>query len=146
MTIERRPATEDDIPFLLALRREVMDRHLVASGASTSDAHHRDRLMYRFDCAEVLTRQGSPVGLLKVWRGPDVWEIVQIHLKPELQGLGIGRRLLEELIASAEDHQVDLTLHVLKANPARALYERLGFRVTGESDHDYTMCRGSAPD
>jgi len=32
-----------------------------------------------------------------------------------------------------------VSLNVLFANPARRLYERLGFRVVGEGDHMYVM-------
>lgn len=137
----RRPATDADVPFLLALRREVMDPHLAASGADTSEAHHRRRLMHHYQCAEVLLVDDAPAGLLKVRRTPEVWEIIQLHLAPRLQGLGLGRGLLEDLIASATAADVGLSLHVLKANPARRLYERLGFKIIDESPHDYTMYR-----
>lgn len=35
-------------------------------------------------------------------------------------------------------------LQVLKVNPARALYERLGFRVVGQSDTHWHMLREPA--
>lgn len=142
MQLDRRTATEADIPFLLSLRRETMDVHLVASGASATDQSHLLRLMHHFDCAEVLIRNGEPVGLLKVRRSPAVWEIVQIQLGSRVRGRGIGTRLLEELLAQASAARVDVRLSVLKANPARNLYERLGFEVTGEDDHEYFMQRG----
>ncbi len=143
MQLERRLATEADIPFLLSLRRETMDVHLVASGASTTDESHLARLMYHFDCSEVLMSNGEPVGLLKVRRSPEEWEIVQIQLSSRLQGQGIGRALLAELLADAADAQVDIKLSVLKANPAKHLYERLGFEVIGEDAHEYFMRRAA---
>ncbi|RNF83588.1 GNAT family N-acetyltransferase [Montanilutibacter psychrotolerans] len=139
MRLDRRPASEGDIPFLLSLRRETMDGHLMASGGSTTEEAHLARLMYHFDCAEVLTRNGHPVGLLKLQRFPDEWQIIQIQLSRDFQGQGIGRALLEELLADAAAAGADVSLGVLKANPARRLYERLGFEVVGEDALEYRM-------
>ena len=143
MQLDRRPATESDIPFLLSLRRETMDSHLAASGASTSDESHVARLMYHFDCSEVLLSDGEPVGLVKVRRLPQEWEIVQIQLISRIQGQGVGGSLLEELLAEAARHHVGVKLSVLKGNPARNLYDRLGFVLVGEDAHEYFMRRAA---
>ena len=143
MQLDRRPATEADIPFLLSLRRETMDVHLAASGESTTDESHVARVMYYFDCSEVLLRNGEPVGLFKVRRLPGEWEIVQIQLIGRLQGQGLGRALLEEVLAEAAARHVDIKLSVLKANPARHLYARLGFELVGEDAHEYFMRRAT---
>ncbi|RIX73736.1 GNAT family N-acetyltransferase [Acidovorax cavernicola] len=137
----RRPATQEDIPFLLALRQRTMNGHVVASGAEVSDAHHMARLMHRFECAEVLQHEGQPVGLLKVSRDPHEWVVIQIQLAPGYQGGGIGSRLLAEVVDEATRAGVDLTLSVLRANPAKALYERLGFAVERVSDFSFEMRR-----
>ena len=139
MRLDRRKATESDIPFLLSLRRETMGSHLVASGADCSDESHLARLMYHFDYAEVLTNNGNPVGLLKVRREPEAWEIVQIQLSCQIQGNGVGRTLLEGILADAAIAGVEVKLSVLKANPAKNLYERLGFKIIGEDAHEYFM-------
>lgn len=144
MHLDRRPATEGDIPFLLSLRRETMARHMAASGVDIADESHLARLMHHFECAEVLVSDGAPVGLLKMRRLPEEWEIVQIQLVPQLQGRGIGRSLLEGILVDAALADVDVTLSVLKANPARFLYERLGFKRIGEDAHEYYM-RRTAP-
>lgn len=141
LELSRRAATEEDIPFLLGLRRKTMDRHLQASGASTSEADHQSRLMYRFECAELLLQGDVPVGLLKVARDGLDWQLIQIQLIPELQGRGLGAELLSEVIAEADAAGATLRLTVLKANPARALYERFGFVVEGESEYQYNMRR-----
>lgn len=139
MKLERRPAMPGDIPWLLQLRRTTMDPHLAATGASTAEAHHRERLMDRFECAQVLLEGGRPVGLLKLCRDGGEWHLVQIQLVPELQGQGIGGALLREVIDEARAANAALKLTVLKANPARMLYERLGFVTEGESEFQYAM-------
>ena len=137
--LEKRPATDADIPFLLALRRETMDGWFAASGASMSDDAHLARLMYCFDRAEVLLHNGEPIGLLKVRREPGVWDIVQMQIGSRFQGMGLGRVLLEELLVAAAMARADVQLGVLRANPARRLYERLGFVTVGEDADEYFM-------
>ena len=59
---------------------------------------------------------------------------VAIALLRDYWGLGLGTRLLEELIRIAEeDGQIlQLELDFIEGNSrARALYEKLGFRITG---------------
>lgn len=137
--METRPATHDDIPFLLALRQQTMDAHLLASGVDISDVYHLERVTYRLDCAQILMENGLPVGLLKVDRGPNEWEILQIQLVPGMQGAGAGRLILEDVISEAASARVGVRLSVLKANPARRLYASLGFKMVGESTHEYLM-------
>lgn len=141
ITLTRRPATAEDAPFLLDLRTRTMDPHLAASGASTSEAHHRSRLEFRYDCAQVLLHEGRPAGMLKVIREPPHWTVVQIQLTPALQGRGLGGAVLGEVIVEAKAAGAGVRLSVLKANPAKALYERLGFVVTGISGLEYEMLR-----
>jgi GNAT superfamily N-acetyltransferase len=47
-----------------------------------------------------------------------------VATKPDLRGQGIGRRICERAIAECEG---DVKLHVEYDNPAKRLYERLGF-------------------
>lgn len=146
--LPRRPATESDIPFLVALREETMDAHLAASGV---DIHSGDpaaarlaRVRQHFDCAQILLFDGQPAGLLKVVKGTDSWQLLQIQLVPRLHGQGHGRAVIDELLAAADAAGVDVTLNVLKANPAKRLYERLGFEPVGEDAHQFQMRRRAA--
>lgn len=137
--LTRRPATAADVPFLLELRRLTMNGHLAASGMSLSDEDHLKRVQIEFEAARVLERDGRPVGLLKLARRELDWELVQIQLIPALQGSGHGRALLEDLLVDARQAGATVRLSVLKLNPARRLYERLGFVVETENEHSYGM-------
>ena len=121
------------------LRRETMDAYLMAAGLCMSEADHRARLEHRYDCAEVLLLDDHPVGLLKLARGGGDWEVIQFQLLARLQGQGLGAGVLKQVIAEAVAAGAALTLSVLKANPARSLYERLGFVVESESADEYNM-------
>jgi predicted N-acetyltransferase YhbS len=49
-------------------------------------------------------------------------------VKPEARGQGVGEKLMRALIGEAARRGLGLCLSVWTANPARRLYERLGFR------------------
>ena len=139
VNLERRPATEADVPFLLELRRQTMTEHQIAAGLVPSEAERRERVLVRYEHAEILQQGGNPVGLWKVTRDGRDWDLIQIQLVPELQGQGLGRQLIEALIAEATAAGASIQLNVLKGNPARRLYERLGFRALKDEDHFTTM-------
>jgi ribosomal protein S18 acetylase RimI-like enzyme len=65
--------------------------------------------------------------------------LVVVEVLPEWQGQGIGTRVVSRVVQEAGG--VPVSLHVLKGNPARALYERLGFVIDGETATHVTMCR-----
>ena len=62
--------------------------------------------------------------------------LVDISLLPEFQKRGLGTELLQRLILESEQASLPLRLQVARNNPARRLYERLGF-VAGEEDQMY---------
>jgi len=134
-----RAATEADVPFLLSLREQTMDGHFRASGVVVTRDEHRERVRVRFECAQIIESEGRPAGLFKATRDGLAWELIQIQLAPELQGRGIGEQLIRRLIDEARHAGASISLNVLHANPARRLYERLGFRVVADADHMYVM-------
>ena len=140
-SIGRRRASADDLPFLLALREEAMGRYLRAAGLPATTAAHRARIAQRFDCIEIITRDGCPVGMLKLLRAEGCWQLLQFQVAAGARGGGLGRRILDQLIAEAAADGADLSLHVLRDNPARHLYERAGFRVVGQDRHEFHLHR-----
>lgn len=137
--IDLRAATEDDVPFLLELRRQTMTAHQIASGIVPSEEERLRRVLVRFECAKVVLLDGRAVGLLKVARDGQDWELIQVQLDPTYQGKGLGELLIRSVIAEAKAAGAALRLSVLRNNPAQRLYERLGFVVVGEAPHSFTM-------
>ena len=50
-----------------------------------------------------------------------------IGAKPNARGQGVGEKLMRVLIGEAARRRLGLNLSVRSENPARRLYERLGF-------------------
>ena len=141
MQLSLRAATDADLPFLLALRQESMGPHLARAGLHGTDEDFMARVMHRFECAEIILADGKPVGLLKLQREPGKWHLHQLQLAGDVRGQGLGRRILEQILTEADRARVPVTLSVLKANPARRLYERLGFVAIGEDAIEIHMSR-----
>lgn len=77
------------------------------------------------------------VGRLWVDRRSDELHVLDISLLPAARGQGLGSRLLGELIGEARVHGRRVTICVEIHNPARRLYERLGFLPDGEPEGLY---------
>ena len=130
--LARRPATDGDIPLLVQLRRETMGPHELAAGIVVCEERLLQRVMAYFEWASIILMGEQPIGLLKVVRQSLDWELVQLQIVPAFQGRGLGTLIVQELIAEAQRAGATLRLSVLKTNPARRLYERLGFVVVAE--------------
>lgn len=85
----------------------------------------------------IVELRGAAIGRLCVDRRPDALHVVDIGLLPEHRGRGFGAQLLGSLFGEARRRGVPVRLHVARGNPARRLYERLGFRPISTTEvHD----------
>lgn len=78
----------------------------------------------RFD---IILYQGERAGRLYVQRQKEEMRIIDIALLSRFRRLGIGSKILKELMKEAYKRNCILSLHVEHNNPALGLYERLGF-------------------
>jgi ribosomal protein S18 acetylase RimI-like enzyme len=138
-----RPVTPADRPFLVDLYGSVREpelAHVPWDGATkrafveqqfaAQDAHYREH--YPGATLDVVEVGGEPAGRLYVHRGRSDIRIMDIALAPAFRGRGIGSELLRGLIGEAQASGRRLSIHVEMNNPARRLYERLGFEPAGE--------------
>jgi ribosomal protein S18 acetylase RimI-like enzyme len=80
----------------------------------------------------VILLHGKPIGRIYVHRSAESIHILDISLIAERRNQGIGAMLLKELVVEADETGKKVVLYVETYNPARHLYERLGFRAEGE--------------
>jgi ribosomal protein S18 acetylase RimI-like enzyme len=105
-------------------------RSFVEQQFAAQDAHYRSN--YPGATLDVVEVDGERAGRLYVHRGPSDIRIMDIAVAPAYRGRGIGTGLIEALIEEAEASGRKLSIHVEMENPARRLYERLGFAPAGE--------------
>jgi RimJ/RimL family protein N-acetyltransferase len=134
-----RPMAETDLPFVEALYASTRAEEVALTGwppeqqkAFLAQQHRAQHNHYRVSYATaewlIVEREGEPIGRLYLDEREDRVRIIDISLVPAARGRGIGGVLLADIIAAAEDCGLGVTLHVEVNNPARRLYERLGFR------------------
>jgi ribosomal protein S18 acetylase RimI-like enzyme len=105
------------------------------------EAYQHARFQDHFDPArqDIVLVGGVAVGVFRVERREDGIFLSNIGITPAYQGCGIGTRLIQDLQDEGQARGMPVELQVLKVNPARWLYERLGFGVVGESETHWEM-------
>ena len=141
--ITLRPAGSSDRDLLLQVYASTREEELrlvdwsadqkaafVRMQFEAQDAYYREH--YDPATFDVIDLDGEPVGRLYVARWDDEIRIIDVTLLPEHRGLGIGTTLIRGLLDEAAATGKRLSIHVESNNPARRLYERLGFEEVAE--------------
>ncbi len=151
-----RPAREEDFPFLATMLGEAAvwrpDKPTPTAEEVMADPRYAQYLAGwpRPGDYGLVAEDGEPVGA--AWYrtytdtncgygfvAADVPEL-SIAVIASRRHEGIGRRLLTELIdASVAQGYRSLSLSVAEHNPARHLYESVGFVVVDRAGHSWTM-------
>jgi len=145
--ISLRAATPEDTAFLLEVFASTRDefklliRDETQLAALMSMQFNLQRRQYQESYPDsqdhIILKYGQPVGRMLINESERTITLVDIALLPEHRDAGIGGQLLDGLLRQKKT----VTLHVLKTNRARNLYERLGFRKIGEdSMYDEMIC------
>ena len=136
--VSYRPMTDDDLPFIAELYASTRREEVAQTGwppemqeaflKQQHDAQHRHYSQhFRDGDWLIVMRAGEDIGRLYLREQPGRLHIVDISLVPASRGLGIGTAILADVIAQAREQGRAVSIHVEKTNPARRLYERLGF-------------------
>ena len=135
-----RRATERDLDFLYALHVATMKEY-VAKTWGWDDAQQEAAYRRNHDPAEIqiITHDGSDIGMISIEEGAEDVFVPHIEISPEYQGRGIGSSILRRIMADAALRQKTVSLRVLRVNPARSLYERLGFKIVEETPTHFSM-------
>lgn len=139
MNIHLIPATPEDNAYLFTLRKLTMHEHLLQAGLHLSDSHHQARVDEAYECSHLIVCSGKPVGMLKFRESIDGIEVKQLQIHPAHQGQGIGRMVMDRVLNWSVSKSKNVRLTVLKANPAKRLYEGLGFKVIGQDKYEFHM-------
>jgi GNAT superfamily N-acetyltransferase len=91
----------------------------------------------------IIQADGVDVGWLQSVVSKSEHMLGQIFVDAPFQRRGIGTEVLSRIIEEASGRGLAVRLAVVKFNPSRRLYERLGFRVTHEDERKVYMSRDS---
>ena len=89
----------------------------------------------------IIERGGSRVGRLYIEQTPAALLLMEITLSPEQRGAGIGTAIATTMLQHARANALPMHLHVEPMNPAKRLYERLGFRdIETQGFYTFMVC------
>jgi GNAT superfamily N-acetyltransferase len=136
--IAYRPMTDEDLPFVARLYASTRAREVAATGwpapmqAAFLDQQHRaQHAGYRgaYPDAEwlIVEQGGDAIGRVYLAETPTELLLIDISFLPDWTGRGLGGAILADLLALAAAKNKPVGLHVEKLNPAKRLYQRLGF-------------------
>ncbi|MAC34808.1 MAG: GNAT family N-acetyltransferase [Haliea sp.] len=138
-----RPESPDDRDLLITLYVDSRWQELAAlpwdeaqktaflgQQCRAQEAHYRQA--YPTAVREIIEVEGTAAGRLCWQAGSDENRVIDLRLLATYRGRGIGSALLRTLQARSQQQAVPLCLSVACDNPARQLYERLGFVVSAD--------------
>ena len=140
MDVRLRACQPSDVDFARQLYFETM-RWAIERLFGWDQAHQEASFAgwFKLEEASIIMADGVDVGWIQ--QRPDVNAIflVSIYVVPGMQGKGVGTRVIQTLLDLAGAQSQAVTLAVMRINPALALYERLGFRITHEDEYKFYM-------
>ena len=136
-----RASRNTDAGLFYDVTEQTMRVHVIAAGGAWEEEPRRR------EAADDSVNPGASVivvgdvdaGILIVERLPSEVRLLMLCLLPSHQGRGIGCSIVSALQREAAARRVPLLLDVLKVNPARRFYERLGFGMEDESEYFFHM-------
>ena len=147
MDYKIRAATPDDHDFIYKLKAESV-RPYVEKIWGWDETYQRMDFDNDFSGIEqfhVVEAAGSLAGFVQYYWNHSCLEIVEIHLRSEYQGHGIGSDIIQYLQKECTAQRRKMRIGCFKENHrAKALYQRLGFRQTAETETHYVL--EAAPD
>ncbi len=148
--ISLRQYQNSDLPFMQELYASTREEELALTNLSLKEKqafiaqqfsaqymHYTQN--YCTDNFNIIEHNGKAVGRLFV----DYWRreirVVDISLVSSHRNKGLGTYLFNKLFKKAKQSSRSVTIHVEHNNPAKRLYERLGFVVKSKTNEIYLL-------
>ena len=138
--ISFRPTRDSDVDFLYALHVATMKEY-VEKTWGWNDAFQESlfRKNYASGESQIITLNENEIGMISIEHKVDEIFLRVIEIHPDYQRQGLGSAIIHKIINDATRQKKPVSLRVLKVNPAKSLYERLGFRTIEETPTHYIM-------
>jgi len=143
-----RPVTtaDADRQFLFALHQAAMGPYITAifgwDEAVQLGFHDRwfgGLQQQQKQTAWIIVTDGEDIGVVQVCDEVDHLYLSRVEVLPARQGRGVGSSVIRALQTLAARQDRPVRLHVFEINPARRLYERLGFSVAEQVEGRWMM-------
>lgn len=136
MEIKFRQATDADLSFLDAVYTTCMKKHVERIYPWKSELFSQN---FEPSLTQVIIVNGVEVGMVRVSQENNELYLGDIAILPAFQNQGIGTAIIQGILDDAMARNLSVRLRVLKQNPAKRLYKRLGFVTLAETETHYIM-------
>src|SRR5262245_43062659 len=139
--LQRRPAVESDYQFMWDLHLRTLRSYVEATWAGTKNGSP-STFAKRATCHAMrsLSITGGISDVLE--SGMKKTRCCFSNMSPFFRSIrikGLGSEVVRDVLRSAAERGVPVRLSVLKVNPVRKLYERMGFPTIGSDEFRYYM-------
>jgi ribosomal protein S18 acetylase RimI-like enzyme len=139
--VEMRRATADDVDLLWTIFRASLKDYIIEARGEWNEEREESQFWRQLDlsASRIIAVDHQHIGFIVApIRDGALW-IHTICIVPEYQRKGIGTGVIRSVFAEGKEQEIPIYLGILKVNPARRLYERLGFKVIGDLPNHYKM-------
>lgn len=148
-----RPIEDKDMPLLLEMYAdtrqaemervpdwsEMMKKEFISGQFRAQHQHYQNN--YPGAYFWMIELDGKQIG--RLYLDPDYQSkelrIIDITILPEFRNRSLGSSILSDLMAQATQMEKPLRIHVESFNPAKNLYNRLGFKKISETNGVYHL-------
>lgn len=140
LAFDLRPAIKSDLSFCWPIYRDAMKPLTEAHAAWNEPAQlNIVEQAVASPGTSILRAENADAGWVQVEETHHVVQLTQLFLLPAVRNRGLGTSFLNWMKERADRKRKDLTLEVMTNNPARHLYERLGFKAVTTADNKIRM-------
>lgn len=138
MNISVRKATQADSDFIWALYLDLL-KEPVTKQWGWEEAYQRRMFAENlpYTVFAIVMVDGVNVAAYALLDKTEFLHLRMLLVARSHQNLGIGRQLMQQIKARAIRENKALHFSVIKANPVREFYTKLGFRQSGEDESCY---------
>ncbi|MEH2183059.1 GNAT family N-acetyltransferase [Nostoc sp.] len=139
-SLQTRKTTASDFDFIYNLHRQTFYSYVEQTWGWKEEIQ-LNGMREDFDSLlfEIVCHEGIDIGVISVIEQQDALFLNYIAILPLHQSKGLGTQILNKLLEQAAVRGILVKLDVMRVNPAKALYERLGFKVVDGDENRFLM-------
>ena len=140
-SLSLRRAKTEDAEFVFGVLKETMREYAVATWGTWWEEESQRETAEQVSAGktEIIELDGVPIGIQFIERSGTHIQLEQLYIVKAFQRRGFGTELLKRLLVEAKESNLPIRLRVLAVNPAKRLYERLGFVVIQRTPERFFM-------
>lgn len=143
MDIRFRKCEYNDVDFILKLK-ELCFKWYIEIIYGWNLEVQREKTLHELDKhvndMKIIRINDNDIGVTTFYEEDNVYVVGLIIVHPDYQNQGIATSIIKHYIETANQEKKKIIIKTYKNNPAKKLYERLGFNIYKEDDTHVHLC------